>query len=72
MQNPALHTITAISTFFITLRRGKQCYLLKSPKIKKAVFWFIVFLNFIARKRVTFAKFVNEKKVISCLSAFKF
>jgi hypothetical protein len=55
MQNPALHTITAISTFFITLRRGKQCY-------KKGDFWFIVFLNFIARKRVTFAKFISEKK----------
>jgi hypothetical protein len=29
---------------------------------KKGYFWFIVFLNFIVRKRVTFAKFVSEKK----------
>ena len=62
MKNPALHTITAIYTFFITLGRGKQCYLLKSPEIKKGDFRFIVFLNFIVRKRMTFAKFVSEKK----------
>jgi hypothetical protein len=29
---------------------------------KKGYFRFIVFLNFIVRKRVTFAKFVSEKK----------
>ena len=38
IKNPTLHTIIAISTFFITLGRGKQCYLLNLSVIKKAIF----------------------------------
>ena len=43
MKNPSSHTITAIYTFFIALGRGKRCYLLKSPEIKKAIFGLLCF-----------------------------
>jgi hypothetical protein len=65
MKNPALHAIIAISTFFIASGRGKRRYLLNSS-VKKRRFSVYPFLNFIeisvCEKRVTFAKFVSEKK----------
>ena len=42
--------------------------MLKSPKIKKAMFG-LLFLNFIARKRVTFANKICQKKAISYVFA---
>ena len=61
MKNPASHAIIAISTFLIALGRGKRRYLLNSS-VKQRRFLVYLFLNFILRKRVTFAKFVSEKK----------
>ena len=61
MKNPGLHAIIAISTFFIASGRGKRRCLLNSS-VKKRRFLVYHFLNFILRKRVTFAKYVSEKK----------